>query len=188
MDYIEKIAEIDNYIRKNLSKKRYIHSVEVAKMSYVIAELVGLDCNKAYLSGLSHDIAREVDMYVLVDLIKGIPGLSDDFLNLDVLYHGPVGAKMLFDNFKISDSDVLNGVKYHSVGHPDMGDLAKCVFVADYISEDRVHIDNEFREMILSKDIDSMVTLVLLENKNYLNSRGMSLIKESVDLFNLVHK
>lgn len=188
MNYIEKIAEVDSYIRKNLSEKRYIHSVEVAKMSYLIADKVDLDCDKAYLSGLAHDIAREINKELLSVSIKDISGLSNDFLELHALYHGPVGAKFLVEKFHINDSDILNGVKYHSVGHPNMGNLAKCVFVADYISADRKHINSEFRAMILNQDLDTMVASVLLESKKYLNSRGKSLIKESIDLFNLVHK
>lgn len=188
MNYIDKIAEVDNYLKNNISSKRYTHSLEVAKMSARIAKKFNLDHYKTYLSGLSHDIARELPMEYQLEIIGRISGLSTDFLKVRSIYHGPVGSFILEDRFNVSDIDILEGVKYHSVGSCSISELGKCVFVADYISEDRVHISKDFREKILNLDLDEMVYYVLLEMKKYLISQGKRMTRESIELFNRVNR
>lgn len=187
MDYISKASQLDNYLKENLSQKRYCHSLEVAKMAKKIASKVGCDINKAYFSGLCHDIAREVSMKIQEQIISNIKDLSNDFLLLKQLYHGPVGAYILTEKFGVKDIEILEGVKYHSVGHKSMCDIAKIVFVADYISEDRVHISEAFRNIILGMDLKHMVYSVLIETKNYLIGKGKKLTKESIDLLKEVY-
>ena len=43
-----------------MSKKRYIHTVSMAKLAKEIAESNGLDGMKAYVAGMLHDIAKEM--------------------------------------------------------------------------------------------------------------------------------
>ena len=49
-----------SFLKENLSKKRFVHSLNVADMSKELAELYGADEEKAYFAGLVHDIAKEL--------------------------------------------------------------------------------------------------------------------------------
>lgn len=188
MNYIDKIAEIDEYLKKNISSKRYNHSVEVAKMASKIAKKFNIDHHKTYFSGLAHDIAREIPIEKQESIIKEFDDLSKDFLSIKSIHHGPVGSYLVKKKFQITDKSVLEGIKYHSVGYGALSDIGKCVFVADYISEDRDHITREFRDKVLQAELDRMVYWVLLEMKSYLISQGKKMTKESIELFNLVNR
>lgn len=157
-------------------------------MAARIAKKFDIDHNKSYLSGLAHDIAREMPMESQLEIIKEFSDLTEDFLSIKAIYHGPVGSEFVKTEFNITDKEILDGIKYHSVGHSSLSKLGKCVFVADYISEDRVHIGKDFRDKVLSSELDKMVYWVLLEMKNYLISQGKSMTQESIDLFNIVNR
>lgn len=187
MDYIDKIERLDKYIKENLSQKRYLHSVKVAEMSRRIAVKFNIDLDRAYFAGLTHDIARELKIDFQEKIIENFTDLSNEFISLQQLYHGPVGAYLLEEEFNVNDIEVLEAVKYHSVGCRGMSKLAKCVFVADYISEDRKHISSSFRDRVLCLGLDEMVYHVLLETRSYLSNKGKKITKESIDLLEEVY-
>ncbi len=182
MDYTSKINIIDKYIKTHLSLKRYKHSKEVASMSSRIATITDNDSQKSYLAGLSHDIAREFSKSQLLDKIKKID-FSKDFYKLPQLFHGPVGADFLISKFGILEKDILDSVRYHSFGFPDMCDLAKIVYVADYISMDRTHILENERLEILSCSLNEMVVIVVDKTRAYLFSRGETILPETDNMY-----
>lgn len=182
------IERLDNYLKRNLTLKRYTHSVEVAKMTLIISEKLGLDSSKAYIAGLAHDIAREFPLDRLKKYLFNWGEFSKDFYNKPSLFHGPVGAYVLKKDFNIVDNDILEAVAYHSVGNKGMGTVSKIVYIADYISYDREHIDNHFREEILSLDLDSMIIKVIESVEEYLNSKGLNVVTETVETYEFLNK
>lgn len=185
MDFTDKV---DRHLKQNLSNKRYNHSVEVAKMAKIIADKLEHDSEKAYLAGLCHDIARELPLASLMDNVYNWGTFSEDFYTHTNLYHGPVGAYILQSNFGVTDSEILEAVAYHSIGHKDMCDIAKVVYVADYISMDRKHINESLRNSVLSMTLDKMVITVIDLTSSYLNDRGIKTLIETDDLYNTLER
>lgn len=180
MDYIE---VIDSYLKSNLSIKRYTHSKEVAEMSREIAVKCSLDPERCYLAGLSHDIARELSLDSLKEKVYNWGNFSDEFYSKPCLYHGPVGALMLKEEFGINEYEIQEAVAYHSIGNSKMCNCSKVVYVADYISFDRVHIGDKFRGKVLGCCLDEMVYMVVKETGEYLKSIGLELIPESRNMY-----
>ena len=52
---------IESQLKKNLSSKRYNHSLGCAKTAYELAKMYNLDKDKAYLAGLVHDCAKNFE-------------------------------------------------------------------------------------------------------------------------------
>lgn len=167
-----------------MSSKRYYHSKCVAEMSKIIATKVGIDTEKAYFSGLVHDIAREFSKEKQLQYKSNINNISDSFLDKDILLHGPIGAIFLSDRFNITDQDILEAVKYHSVGNRELSNNAKVVYVADYISLDRKHITSDYRKSIINLSINDMVTNVAESCVNYLIKSGKTLAEETINMIN----
>lgn len=184
MNYINLKNNIDRYLKKSLSAKRYSHSVEVARMSEKIARNNCLDENKAYIAGLSHDIAREKSLRFLNNSIRDCKGFSDAFYLKPMVFHGPVGASILLKEFLVTDSDILEAVTYHSIGNCGIGRLAKVVYVADYISLDRIHVKESFRSFIFNQELDDMVLLVVDACRDYLKSKNNDLLPETENMYN----
>ncbi len=51
----------ESIIKERLSEHRFIHSMNVAKRARELAKIYGLDEDKAYLTGILHDITKETD-------------------------------------------------------------------------------------------------------------------------------
>lgn len=51
---------IQEELKTILSEKRYLHSVGVMKKTEELAKIYGIDTNIAALTGLTHDIAKEI--------------------------------------------------------------------------------------------------------------------------------
>ncbi|MBN2619044.1 MAG: bis(5'-nucleosyl)-tetraphosphatase (symmetrical) YqeK [Spirochaetales bacterium] len=180
--YTDIIAKIETYIEKELSEKRYHHSIYVGKMSKFLASKFKVDEDRAYLAGISHDIARELDIRETNNYLLKIKNYSSEFYIKPILYHGPVGALLLKDKFNIIDPDILESVACHSFGNANMSILAKVVYVSDYISEDRTHIDDSYRQEILKLDLNSMIINITNKTIKYLESKNEIVLPETKNM------
>ncbi len=176
MDSIEvqkKIKEIDTYITLKLPKQRYEHSVRVAKMAYNFCKQFSVCQQEGYLAGLAHDMCKvEKDSYLLTHAQIDNSQISDIEYKKPSLLHGRVAAILLAQDFKITNTSILNAVKHHTFGSPDMDDLGKIIFVSDKLEPGRKNLEEKFRQKALSLDLDDMVLFVLENNIAYLKRRG----------------
>jgi len=125
-------------IRMRMSDKRFCHSLAVAESSRELAVQYGEDPGRAYLAGVLHDIAKEMDtIYVLQTLHEF--GIILDSVQKETpkLLHGIMGEQILKRELFIDDTGVLNAVRYHTTARPDMSKLEKILYLADFISADR---------------------------------------------------
>ena len=53
------------------------------------------------------------------------------------VYHQFAGAYVAEKHFGIEDEDVLNAIRYHTSGRPNMSELEKLIFLADMLEEER---------------------------------------------------
>ena len=122
----------------------------------------GTEPDKGRIAGLMHDIAREMNDELLLNLAMtdGNKIMSWE-RKRPVLLHGRAGAVILKRDFGINDSEILEAVRNHVTGKPGMSLLSKIIFVSDFLEPARVFIDSEQRKRIMSMDIDSMLAEVL---------------------------
>lgn len=184
MNYTELIKKLDNYLKLNLTPKRYNHSLNVAKMCTIIASQIQINKERVYYAGLAHDIAREYSFDKLKKAIISCNGFSSEFYNKPILFHGPVGANILSNKFNIYDKEIINAVAYHTIGNEKLGVIGKIVYVSDYISLDRIHITDLYRSEILSLSLDEMVIKVTDSCRIYLESKGGCLLPETENMYN----
>ncbi|MDP2918339.1 MAG: bis(5'-nucleosyl)-tetraphosphatase (symmetrical) YqeK, partial [bacterium] len=121
MDKID-LKKITEYLRGNLSKDRFSHSMSVAETAKKIAKIIGgVNPEKAYLAGLVHDCSREMGDEKLVNFSKEHRIKIDHFTQkAPYLLHAAVGAKMAKKKFKITDNAILQAVEKHCVPKPYM--------------------------------------------------------------------
>lgn len=124
--------EIKNWLKDNVTEKRYKHIIGVAKTARKYAKKLKLDYFKAELSGLLHDCAKELTNPELLRIAKRKKIKLDkiDFQNPHIL-HARVGAMIAKEKFRIKDKDVLAGIRCHTLAEPDMTKLAMVVYLAD---------------------------------------------------------
>lgn len=155
------IESIKNYLENNLSKKRYTHSLGVADEAVKLAEHYGADADKAYIAGLVHDCAKEVENSKAKSLLSDRYGLELDpvAMRTHKLLHGPLGTCIAQSEFGICDADILDAIRYHTTAKADMSILTKIIYIADYIEPNR-DFDGvgELRELAY-KDIDEAILI-----------------------------
>lgn len=129
--------KIREYIEKNLSQKRYEHSLLVAKEGERLAVKYGENPEKAYLAGLIHDCAKELDEEDVIYRFKKYK--REDVLKryTNQLLHGPLAALMMQYEFEIDDDEIFDAVWYHTTGKEDMPTLSKIIYLADFIEPNR---------------------------------------------------
>ena len=130
----DKIAFLEN----RLSKKRFQHSVNVAKAARLLAANYGEDIDKAYFAGLVHDICKEdppEEQRRLMLAGDFAPDLAE--LHSRKLWHGIAGAYFIETEFGVEDRDILNAVRFHTVGRAGMSRLEEIIYIADMISDER---------------------------------------------------
>ena len=129
----------DAFARERLSGERYDHTLRVAGTAVGLARAHGLDPDRARLAALLHDAAREIgqpeELLKLAwewNLPVGEPERRDP-----KLLHGPVAAELARRELGVEDAEVLDAVRAHTVGRPEMGGLALVLYVADKIEPAR---------------------------------------------------
>ncbi len=124
--------EIESWLKSFVSEKRFNHIENVAKTAKKYAKKLELDHYKAELSAWLHDCAKELPNEKLLEYAKekNIELDKADFDNPHVL-HARVGSLMAKEKFGIDDTDVLAGIRCHTLAEPDMSKIAMVVYLAD---------------------------------------------------------
>src|ERR1051325_5783857 len=125
-------------IRREMFADGYGHVLRVAALARELAEVHGVDPDRAEAAALLHDIADKLPDRDLLSRAEryGIePNLTE--ARVPKLMHGKVGAELLRREWEITDEEILDAVRYHLSGNSQMSQLAKVVFVADKLEPQR---------------------------------------------------
>ena len=164
MDY----TNIKEWLKENLSEKRYFHTLGTADCAKELADKFGLNSEKAYLAGLLHDCAKCFSKEKLLEIINEHLNVEkSEMLNYKTL-HAPVSAYIANKEFDICDSEILSAIRWHTLGKLDMTDFEKIVFIADKIEPNTR--DEEYCEKIRE----------LLKEDNGLNKALLKCYKETI--------
>jgi HD superfamily phosphohydrolase YqeK len=108
------------------------HMSRVAALLATWAEELGLDQRdrERWLAvGWLHDVLRDAPGEALRPEVP--PDLSD--LPAAVL-HGPAAAERLRGD---TDDEMLQAIRYHTIGHPSLGTLGRALYLADFLEPGR---------------------------------------------------
>lgn len=179
------VDEIKAVLRERLSKKRFNHSVNVAQAALQLAHAYGENPQKAYLAGLIHDICKEAPHEEQKRLMLcGNMKLSGAELSSKALWHGPAGAYFIKTELDIRDNDIINAVRYHTVGRASMSQLEKIVYMADLISEDRDYKDvDKLRKLAFSDFEKAMYEAVCFSVVSVIKKQAY-IPESTIDLYN----
>lgn len=149
-------SEMKKYLKENLSQKRYTHSLNVADECRKLAVRYGEDPDKAYFAGLLHDICKELpDEQQKKLVIESGFSVCREELDTKSLWHAIAGAYFLKKHFSMEDIDILNSVRFHTVGRAGMTRLEEIVYLGDLISADRDYKDVDRMRKIAYTSLNS---------------------------------
>lgn len=165
------IDKLRKKVEEKLSAKRFKHVLGVEEMCVILAEKNGADIEKARIAALLHDYMKETNIEVLKEMCKDVPEIKGYETLLEIL-HGFAGAMAAEKEFGIKDTDILNAIKYHTIGRENMSVLEKIVYIGDAIEMGRNYpCVDEIRKETL-KDLDSGIIMEVNRKIEYLKEKG----------------
>ena len=170
-------------VEASLSRPRLIHSREVARLSSELCDRFHADEEKGYIAGISHDLARELDISEMLLLAErdGLP-LRDWEKSNPLLLHGRAAASILTKHTGYADEEALQAIRAHVTGRGSMGPISKIVFAADFLEPTREFVSPEFRRRTLGLSLDEMVLAVLDRKIHFVKSASQEVAGDSMTL------
>ena len=164
------ICKLQKKMKKVLEEKRFQHTLGVAYTASNLAFVYGYDEKKAFIAGLLHDSAKCISHQKRLMICKKnhleITTVEEEN---PVLLHAKVGAFFAKEKYGVCDEEILNAIRFHTTGRPDMTLLEKIIYVADFIEPHRKKLPrlDEIRK-ISFEDLDMAIYMILENSLNYL--------------------
>jgi predicted HD superfamily hydrolase involved in NAD metabolism len=163
----------DTLARSRLSDKRYGHTLRVADTAADLARIHGLDEDRARLSALIHDAARETEPGEFLRLAEEWNlHVGEPERQSPKLLHGPVAAEMARRELGVGDEEVLEAVRAHTTAKPGMEPLALTLYVADKIEPARDYPSVERLRQLAREDLYMATTEALRRAIAHNEGRG----------------
>ncbi len=180
-----KIKEIQNYIKTNLSEKRYKHSLSVCDTAVKlnISNSFNIDEASIIYASLLHDCSR----YMCLDDMKNILDKNEIVYNKNydgALLHSKVSAIIAKNDFAIRDDDTLNAISFHTTGRASMSRLEKLIYASDYLDPLRKINKSSDIFNIAEKNFDKALMLIIKESISFVMSKEQYLDIDSINMYN----
>lgn len=185
----EEENSIIDYIKNNLSLKRYNHSLSVAITATNLATYHNENTYDAKIAGLLHDMAKEISIDEQISSIKKYGYQLNQYdIDTPAIIHGFLGAYMAKDLFDINNN-VYNAIRTHSMGEANMTTLQKIIFISDYVEPFRDKIDNiDNLRKLAYINIDECVYQITNQTLFFLKSIKANIHKNAYDTLDYYKK
>jgi len=184
---MDKIPEIKEKMKKILTLKRYNHTLGVEKVAIELAEKYGADVKKARKGALLHDCSKQftlTKMHELCDCDETIATYG----HLGELLHGIAGSVYAKKEFGITDEEVLNAIRYHTIGRRGMSLIEKIIYVADAIEPSRSNPEVPVIRRLAYESLDEAIIHEVDRKMEYLIKKEAIIHPNTVDMRNwLLH-
>jgi 2-amino-4-hydroxy-6-hydroxymethyldihydropteridine diphosphokinase len=167
-----------------VSEKRMAHIERVTALLDDWARQLRLDPEEArawHDAGLLHDALRDSPEPLLRDLAGNSPEYATEML------HGPAAAERLRRDGE-QRSELLDAIRYHTVGSAQWARLGRALYMADYLEPGRKFSrgDRAYLAAQVPHDFDATFRQVVRARLEWSLREGMRLYPEAVVLWNSV--
>lgn len=129
---------IVTWLATQVPESRLQHILRVEQTAIELARHHQLDVAKAAQAGLMHDLAKFFKPARLLEMARREGLALDPVDEADPhLLHAEVGAIVAREEFQVHDEEILNAIRNHTLGRPDMDLLSCVVFLADSLEPGR---------------------------------------------------
>ncbi|GAF65992.1 bis(5'-nucleosyl)-tetraphosphatase (symmetrical) YqeK [Alkalihalobacillus trypoxylicola] len=175
-------------IKPHLTEHRFQHTLGVMQTAITLSKRFGADPKKAELAAIFHDYAKFRDKNEMRDLVKKKLKWQDLLHYGDELLHAPCGAYYVQHEIGITDYDILDAIAYHTTGRPEMNELEKIIFLADYIEPGRQFKGVEEVRIIAQTDLDAAIIQSLENTIAFLLRRRQLIFPDTLATYNALIK
>lgn len=179
------VAKIRGDLLKRLSPHRYQHTLDVADTAVEMANTFNVNPNKAYLAGILHDCAKNLDdLELLAICADNDENVTQIEQNRPFLLHSKAGVIVAKTRYHITDEEVLSAIRWHTTGKANMSDLEKIIFAADYIEPSRDKQPRlDYLRDLATKDLDLLVKSILEDMVAYLRESNDEIEEHTLEAY-----
>ena len=171
-------------VKEQLTDHRYEHTLGVVETAVKLARKYGADEKQAELAAIFHDYAkfRPKDEMQQIIIREQMP---EELLSYNSeLWHAPVGAYLVEKEVGISDEEVLEAIRYHTSGRPEMSLLEKIIYVADYIEPGRHFPGVEEVRELADKNLNEALLLSIQNSIIFLIKKKRAVFPLTLQTYN----
>ena len=164
------IKDLKKELKKEMDDSRFEHTLGVMYTCAALAMRYEYDLEKAMLAGLLHDCAKCMPNAKKLKMAeKHHLEISSLERKNPFMLHAKLGAFLAKKKYDIEDEEILNAIRWHTTGRPDMTLLDKIVYVSDYIEPRRDKAPNlpKIRQLAFM-DLDQALIKILEDTLGYL--------------------
>jgi len=167
-----------------VSAKRMAHIERVTALLDEWARTLALPPEEArtwHDAGRLHDALRDAPEHVLRELAGDSPDYATEML------HGPAAAERMRRDGE-RRTDLLDAVRYHTIGSSQWGKVGRALYMADYLEPGRKfsRTDRAYLAAQVPHDFDATFRQVVRARLEWSLREGMRLYPEAVVLWNSV--
>ena len=167
------IKEISEYVKARLDEKRYSHTKRVVKKAKQLAKLYNAPIDKVKIGAYLHDIAKFYKVSDMIELIGDkYPEVNRDVYRNGQILHGFAAAEVVEKELGIKDEEILDAIRYHTIGKEDMSLIAKIVYLADAVEDERDWLGVVKARKLAEKNINTAIIYELDKKIEYLIKKG----------------
>ena len=166
-----------------LKADRIAHVTGVESQAVMLAMQWGIDPETAAVAGILHDITKAQSKEKQLKLCEkyGILLEKAEKENPSLL-HARTGAALAKERFGVSD-EIVEAIRWHTTGKPDMNTLEKILYLADYTEPNRDFEGVEELRALSFEDLDKAMALGLQMSIDDLNERGKPIFHDTMDAY-----
>ena len=152
-----------SFVKSKLTEKRLYHTANVILTALKLCKSANVSKEEAEVASLLHDVAKYENP------------ANYNFAETDApapVIHQFVGAHIVKNLLNVDNENVINAVKYHTTGRPNMTNLEKLVFIADLIEPTRNFEGVDILRQAVFNNFDSGFKLCVSELYKFLLKKG----------------
>lgn len=165
--------QAEDMVRRTLSPKRFLHTMNVKKLAVRMAQHYGVDTEKAALAAILHDSAKELPRTELLQIMQDNAIIKKGTQNRpEPVWHGICAAILAKTQWNVQDEEILSAIACHTTGKENMSKLDKILFLADMTSAERDYPGVEELRSLEMQNLDKAMiqalkmTISFVEQKN----------------------
>lgn len=179
------VKEIKDYLKKNLDKDRYRHTMAVRRTALKLTEehlkFTSEQAKRQFrrkvtLAALLHDVDKAKDPDELWLRLKGDPNVRHKAIKASrEIWHAFSAALTAQAEFGVEDPEILDALRFHTTGRAGMTILDKIIYLADYIEPGRNFPGVETVRKATAKGIDQGCLLAFDQSMAHLRHKGVKI-------------
>lgn len=169
-------------------ERRYNHTLRVIFEAERLAPKFGVDIQKARITALLHDCAKNLDEkngedFSVICRKYGVT-LDECAKNEKALIHAYLGATVAWKDYGIEDNEILEAIYYHTTARANMTPLEKLIYIADMTEPGRtIEQAAEIRRLV-DIDIDEALIYAIGCSIKHVIKKGTLIHPDSVHALN----